>query len=105
MKIDLTILIKGLNGKPIENDDKSSMTFADAFKTALLTYIEEDKDISADDKLKNWELAKLIDKNAKGSVELKTEQVVRIKERIHKVFLSPIVYGNVCDVIEKKSND
>ena len=100
MKIKLTTLIKGLDGKPLENDDKSALTFADAFKTALISFIPEDKDMSADDKLENWELAKLIKKNEKGSVELTTEQVTRIKERVHKLYLSPIVYGSICDVIE-----
>ena len=99
MKIDFSQEIISLSGKPFEKEKDVPATLGDMCVTALLA--EDPKDPTpAVDKLKRWELSKLIFEAKE--VELTAEQIVLINKMAGKVFAPPLM-GAIYDLLESKS--
>lgn len=100
MKIDLTQKIMGVDGiKALENvDTKCDLTLKDVCINAILFPEENQKDPK--EKYNDYEIfIKLRD--ATKEVELTSEEISRIKE-LSVLVLGKLVYGQVCDLLEKK---
>ena len=89
-KVDFTVVLLGIDGKPLNGDVKPAVTLGDISVTALHSTIEEDKSLSGLDKFKMDELARKIYK-AKAAT-LSVEDLATIKARIGKIY-GPLVIG------------
>ena len=98
MKINLTTEIKQRDGiKPIVNvENNLSLTLKDVCINALLALIEKDDEKT---KYSDYELYKRI-RDVK-EVDLKTEEIVRIKKKIG-AFNPPLILGQAFDLLENK---
>ena len=101
MKINLAGRLREVDGTEVIVDSKP-LTLADVFKTSVLTVVKEDEGESADQKLWKWNMANDIHKNKDGEIDITPEDLVKLKERVLKVYPAPIVYGNVCNLTDPK---
>lgn len=110
MKINLDQPILDFKGNPvlIENSkDKDPLTLKSAFFTALSEPALETnaqgqnvpEQLPADQKMRMYKLCNTIING--GEVDLSVEDIAFIKERVGKVFISPLVYGRVSEILEK----
>lgn len=97
MRINVTAAIKNYEGEIIKKDDKP-FTVRDALIIALNSQMEKDI-ITAEDKAKIYQLSIRI--YAGKEVDLTLDDRSFIKKRADK-FLSPLVYGRICDILEDK---
>jgi len=97
MKIDVTQVLRDLEGNSILLDSTKEATLKDVIKWALLK--EEESDKEGLKKYENYELAKLVQKV--DCPDLTVEELSKIKEKIQKNF-STIVVGAAFDLIENK---
>lgn len=110
MKIDVGRVITNFEGITIKdnfNIDKTKeakdLTLGGACINALL-YIQDEKVISGDEKLTRYELAlkiKIALGTDKKEIELKIEEVAKIKELVGK-FYNTIVVGQTYKMLENK---
>lgn len=104
MKIDMSQQLRGLDGKPVlvkDGEESVPMKLSNVCVNALLTATEGDKKQSGEDKFKNYHLAQKL--HEKSEVELEAEEVAKLKERVSKVFPSPLVVGQAWDMLEGKT--
>jgi hypothetical protein len=104
--IDFTIVINGLDGKPIMIPDgkgkQEALTLNTACVNALETSLEEDRQMPGEAKFKLDELAhKIYNKNG---VSLTAEEVVLIKQRVGKLY-NPLVVGAVWRILDPSSSE
>ena len=100
MKIDILQKIIGVDGiKALPNTEtKRDLTLKDICINSILAQEEKQKD--GKEKYTDFEIfIKLRD--AKKEVELSSEEISRIKEKGNLV-LGVLVYGQLCDYLEKK---
>lgn len=104
MKIDVTQAIKGLDGKPLMEQDPDGpegaarqMTVGTAFLTALTAILEEDRNLSGEKKMKRYKIGlKIV---GEDEVDLEIEEAAEVKMLVGKVF-GPAVVGPLWDVLE-----
>ncbi len=104
MLIDFEQTMKTLNGEEIKESEKKDsvpLTLKSVCINALLSEIDREK-TSGEDKVERYELAKKIHEG--GTIELKTEQVVLIKERIGKFYL-PLLVGGAFEMLEGQKDE
>ncbi len=104
MKIDFTQKLVNLRGKPLKHNDKDDKevqtTLRDVCSEAMLAVTDKDKNEGGKARYERWELAgKII--NTGNVVELKTEEISTIKERVGMIY-GPAIVGPVYDLLEKK---
>ena len=108
MKIDIRQAIVDYEGKPItetqsdpENSDKSvqvTKPLREYFSTALNSFVSSET-LTPEDKSKAYEIStKLF---ASNEPNLTSEQITFLKDRILKVFISPLVCGRLIDILEQ----
>ena len=104
MRIDFKQKLVTLKNEPLElrgADNKlSQITLGDVCYQAMLGSIETDRAETGASKYERWTLAGKI-ANAKEPIELKAEEIVKIKDRVGKAY-GPEVVGPVYDLLEKK---
>lgn len=86
MKVDFTAEIKTLDGVAMfeENDgEKVNITLRKVVLNALTAMFEDEKNLSGDEKMKRWELARKIHG---GNNEVTAEDVTLIKKLVAKAF-------------------
>lgn len=99
MKVDFSAPILDLTGqKLVENDVK--VTLGTIACTALTTLAPNEQNISADVKIKRFQLALLAAKG--GNQEITPEQFVEIKELVGKLF-GPLVVGRVNEILDRST--
>lgn len=88
MKVDVSTVLNGLDGKPLLNGEQP-LTLRDVATSALLaTYPDEAQE--GEEKFKRFQLAVRI--NADSSVDMTPEQAAKLKVLIGKGF-GPLVVG------------
>jgi len=93
-KINFDVVLKNLEGKPLKDGDGKDLTMARACRNAL--HVMDEK-ATGDEKYKNYVLALKVGDG--GDVDLKSEEITRIKDYIGKN-MYPIVVGPVWDFLE-----
>lgn len=99
MKVDLHKIIKAVDGKPMKLDEKTDITLKFVALEALAAIIEEDRTASAADKVKNAALQIKI-YGATGPIDLTSEEISFLKERIGKAIVGAIVVYRAHDLLE-----
>lgn len=103
-KLNVDVVIKGIDGKPIkerktESKGEKNLTFRVVARESLL--VLEDK-MNGEDKYERFKIAGLIEKG--GDVTLTAEQMAIVKEAIGK-YQYPVVVGAAWDHIEGIKKD
>lgn len=99
MKLSLNVEVKDFKGEVMFEDDsnKIALTVLKVCLSVLGRALDGDVKMKGEEKLKLFKLGmKLTDS---GEVELSSEDIVLIKNRVNKIY-SPIVYGRCCEVLE-----
>lgn len=108
MKLLINTPIKNLQGKPFTEDDPENegkeipLSLGMACMKALIGKLPTDSGIPANIRSAHWEMAKKIKAGLdqkRDFVEIPTERVALIKNRVWQVF-DTFVAGPVCDEIE-----
>lgn len=97
MKINVTSVLKSFPGDELKDAKGEPMTFRSVFGTVLGT-MRDGEEIDGDKKYQMYNIGVKI--YATDEVQLKPEEAVILKERV-AVFYSPVVYGQVCDLLDK----
>ena len=96
-KINFNVKLTNFDGEPLKDEKKEELTLGSAVKQALLVL---DEKASGPDKYESYVLATKV--VAGGEVELKSEEITRIKDAIGK-YMFPIVVGQAWDLLEGKA--
>lgn len=100
MEINFKQELKTVYGKDILDEKKQKMTLENVCVAALQSCVDEsDNKVSGQEKFDRYNLCSKI-VNTDGPVELKVEEVTKIKERIGRVF-TPAVVGPAWNLLEK----
>jgi len=94
MEVNLDKVLVDLAGQPLE----PRITLGDVLLTAATAGIPEDQGASGEKKMKLYRLAQKISKD--GTSHLTAEEVTMIKSRVNAVYPSPLLYGQVSDLID-----
>lgn len=95
-KVNFDLVLKKLDGKPLKDDKEKDLTLSDAAKQSLLV---NDEKQTGSEKYENYCLAAMVDKG--GVIDLKSEDISKIKEMIGK-YMFPVVVGPAWDALEGK---
>lgn len=92
------------DGSKVRIDDQAQeMTIADAIITACQAYFEElDKEASSDDVYWRHETGRTCYQNKDGFIELATDEISKLKERIKKTFPNPSVLSTFLELVGDK---
>lgn len=90
-----------ITGKAIPNPDKTDFTLKNAAVEALLSNPQQNEVISAEEKVKRFEIATRLIKEEKP--DFKTEEIAKIKELIGKVYTTTVV-GQAFEMLEGEKN-
>ena len=98
MKLDVTKKLKDLDDKVLK-EDKKDIVLKKILTNALLIAVEKESGV---DKVKKYELAKLIHKGK--VIDLTAEDVVLLKKQVGD-FYTPLVVGQVFALLEGKEKE
>lgn len=96
MKVNVNQAFTELDGTVIK-DGEHDFTLKEASVRALNTPVPSEK-LSEEEKMKRFNLARKIYKG--GVVDLTTDECALIKNRIHVIFDSPLIYTEAYEMIE-----
>lgn len=97
MKIDFSRAICDLNGEAVKNEDKSALTLKTVSVNSLLAILPNENP-SGEEKAQSFSLAMKIH-DAQDAIDLKAEEVVRLKTFIGKSY-GPLVVGRAYALLE-----
>jgi len=102
MKIDFTQTLKMISGEVMKDMNEKNEAVDATIKMAVVNALlapqkEEDTGIN---KIKKYELAKMI-YNSEGETDITVEDVALIKKAVEKAFPSPMIVGQVNEMLEK----
>ncbi len=102
MKVDVTQTLTALSGEAVrepaaEDGEKGKeFTLRAACVNALMAVMEKDNNLSGEDKLKSFELAKRIQNDPEP--DLTPEELTKIKDRVGKAY-GPVIVGPVFTIL------
>lgn len=99
MNVNLNTVLVNIDGKPLKKLDKD-LTLKIIITDALLQMNPDERNLSADEKLKRYELALKIRKN--DAISLESDDTVLIKMLINKVY-GTLVIGQTHSLLEGKT--
>lgn len=94
-KINLNDEIIGFDNKPISGENGKNATFKSICQIALWQSVDQTE--SAQTKYENYKLSRKID--VEGEVELTTEEIVKLKDKVGKVY-GTLLVGLTYDKLE-----
>lgn len=100
MKIDFDVKFKTFDGQDIAMRDKPA-TLKDISVESLMGLLEEEKNLSGEEKLKRYELALKIKDG--GIIDISVEDIALIKKLTGKMF-APLIVGQAWKNLEGGSN-
>lgn len=104
MKVNLKEPIFDIKGNPIKKIDDNGkqieelLTIGDVITNALMTVLESDGKATAADKIQRYDIAKKC--NSDTFIELKTDELAKIKSRINETYPNPLIIGEFDRIIE-----
>jgi len=105
MKVDLSTEIKDEKNETIFLDEfkKEALTLTNVIITALKTPLKGDEEDSGDARIKKFNIMKSLYNSKDSKIEIDSTDVAMIKDRILKIFPTPVVYGRVCEIFGDKA--
>ena len=100
MKIDFNVKFKTFDGQDIIMRDKPA-TLKDISVESLMSLLEEEKNLSGEEKLKRYELALKIKDG--GIIDISVEDIALVKKLIGKMF-TPLIVGQAWKNLEGGNN-
>ena len=104
MKIDFTQTLKMIDGTAMKdqnaNGEAIDATAKLAIVNALLSPAPQGEHDSGVDKIKKYELAKMI-YGDEGESDVTAEDITLIKKCVEKAFPSPMIVGQIVEILEK----
>jgi hypothetical protein len=100
MRIDTRTKVKGYSGEELVENGKP-VSYLEIFDTALNTNTREELP-TAEDKSKRYQLSLKLYKN--HDVDLTLDEMVLLKDRVNKIYTSPLVCGQVTELFERKES-
>jgi len=103
MKIDFNRVLVDFSGNPLKEETSSGsveIKLRSVVINALMTLLEDDKNMSGDDKVKRYDLALLVHNSGAEPLDIKVEDVTLIKAQIGK-FYGPLIVGQVWKILEE----
>ena len=102
MKIDFTQNLVSITGEAMKDQNDKGEVIDATLKLAVVNALlapqkEEDTGIN---KIKKYELAKMI-YNSEGETDITVEDAALIKKAVEKAFPSPMIVGQVNEMLEK----
>jgi hypothetical protein len=100
MNIQLNVQLKTLDGEPLKKDAEGEACW-DVRSIIIQSLLSTHADYTptGEQKLSDYRLANSV-KDAVLDLDLKSEEVVHIKECVCRMF-NTLVYGQMCDLLEK----
>jgi hypothetical protein len=96
---DFTVVLVGLDGKPLVAEPGLPMTLGDAVSSALVSPFK-DESPSGQEKVKRWALALRV--HAAKDIELTADDITMIKNLVAKAF-GPLIVGQVWEILDPAS--
>ena len=100
MKINLTTNLLDENKNPIKKDKETDIIVKDVLINSLISMVNGDEKLDGANKYEYYKLFKKIDEQEK-ELEIEAEEIVKIKERVGKVY-NVLIVGQVYDILEGK---
>jgi len=102
MKIDFTQNLVSITGEAMKDQNDKGEVIDATLKLAVVNALlapqkEEDSGVN---KIKKYELAKMI-YNSEGETDITAEDITLIKKAVEKAFPSPMIVGQVNEMLEK----
>jgi hypothetical protein len=97
MKVELKKEMTSLSGQGVTNADQSTLTLGDILFMSLDTVLEGDEKDDGPTRMRKYKLMQTIYNNKENECNLDSEDIALIKQRVLKVFPSPLAYGRVCE--------
>ena len=103
MKIKLEVQIKNMDNKVVYSDEeeKNVLTTKDVMIVCLSAPLEGDDKETGEVRINKFNIMKSLHSDKK-EIELDSKEVTLLKERILKVYPSPIIYGRMCEAFGDK---
>ena len=104
MKINVNQTLKTLSGDAMKDAGPNGEAIDATLKLALVNAVlaPSQKQESGVDKVKKYELAKKIYSN--DEVELSSEEVTLCKEAVGSAYPSPLLVGQIIELLERKAD-
>jgi hypothetical protein len=99
-KINMNTPIKNMSGNIIKDENNKELLIRNVLTTSLLSVQKNDENIDGKKKYEMYKLANKIDE-AKDVIDLESEDIILLKERVSKSYLT-YVMGQVWDILEDK---
>lgn len=102
MKIDFTQKLVTLDGNAVKDVDVNGEAIDATMKLAIVNALlaPQKEEVSGVEKIKKYELAKMIFKS-EGETDVTAEDITMIKKAVEKAFPSPMIVGQVNEMLEK----
>lgn len=101
MQIELNTPIRDEEGMIVELTPGNELTLKEVLKVSLKSVLKGDEEDTDAQRLWKWDMLEKMQK-AEDMIELKPEDVTKLKARVLKVYPSPIVYGNVDRIMDSE---
>jgi len=88
--INIRETFKTINGEDII-EEKNNITLAKVIVNALLATFPDETTLSGEEKLLRWEMAMKVNSCQEDEIELKSEEIVKLKVLIAKGFSTTVV--------------
>lgn len=98
MKVKVDTAIMDMDNNPLFKDEakKEKLTVKDVIIVCIQTPLKGDDEETAEIRINKFNIMKELHSNKK-ELELESANVTLIKERILKVYPSPVMYGRMCE--------
>lgn len=104
MKINVNQTLKNLAGQPMKDQDGEGNVVDATLKLALVNAVlAPSQKESGVDKVRKYELARKI--HVSDEVDLTAEEIALCKKAVGEVFPSPLIVGQVMDLLEGKETE
>ena len=102
MKSDFTQTLKMIDGTAMKDVDSTGAAVDATLKLAVVNALlaPQKQEESGVEKIKKYELAKMIYKS-EGETDITAEDITLIKKAVEKAFPSPMIVGQVNEMLEK----
>lgn len=100
MKVDFSTVLLDMEGKSIDASatDKSPATVRKVVVGALIASYADEQNLGGDEKVKRWNLALKIQKEA-DPIDFKSDEIALMKKLVGKAY-GPMIVGQVWEALE-----
>lgn len=104
MKVDLKTEIKDEKNEVIFLDEtkREALTLSHVIVVALQTPLKGDEEDSGEQRIKKFNIMKSMHTSKDSKIDIESADVAMIKERVLKIYPTPVVYGRVCEIFGDK---